>query len=173
MPERLPIPVLMSSLVTLLTEAYAGPADPRETWFVDHAPDAGILGLIAGISEAEASASMAGTGARGSTIAANVEHLRWSLANVNKTLRGQGWNPDWAASWELLSVDEAGWNRLREALREEFETLCGLLRQQVALPAEHLLGLLALAPHAAWHLGLMRQMIERVREEAAADPVTG
>jgi hypothetical protein len=37
------------------------------------------------------------------------------------------------------------------------------LKIQTDLPEEYLTGLLALLPHAAYHLGVMRQMLERVR----------
>ena len=60
---------LKQSILTLLTEAYAGPPDPHETWFVDNAPDSGIFGAIRGLSAAQASRSVDGSGRRGTTVA--------------------------------------------------------------------------------------------------------
>jgi hypothetical protein len=159
----LPVATLIDSIVTLLTEAYAGSPDPRSTWFIDNEPDSGLLGLLGGVSAAEASRSVDGSGQPGTTIASHVEHLRWSLANVNGTLRGEAWQPNWGESWKLNEADEAGWDRLRQALRTEYETLRALLGQQTALPGEFLNGTLALIPHAAFHLGMIRQMLERAR----------
>lgn len=154
--------VLINSIVELLTEAYAGPPDPTSTWFIDNEPNSGILGILDGVSAKEASTSVDNSGERGTTIAANAEHLRWSLATISAAIRGEPMG-DWKESWRLLYTDGAEWDRLRSALRAEFEMLRELLNSQTDLPEEYLSGFLALLPHAAYHLGTIRQMIERVR----------
>jgi len=161
--STLPVSTLIDSILTLLTEAYAGPPNPRETWFIDNEPDAGILGLLATVTAAEASRSVDGSGQPGTTIAAHVDHLRWSVANANNAMRGEAYNPNWGESWELTNADESRWDSLRRGLRQEYETLSELLKQQQDLPGPYLNGVLALIAHAAFHLGLIRQMIERVR----------
>jgi hypothetical protein len=161
--QEIPTAVLIHSICTLLSEAYAGPPDPSGTWFVDNAPDAGILGVLAGVHAVEASASVDGSGQPGSTIAAHVEHLRWSLANVNATLRGAAYNPNWSESWNLHNADEHAWEQLRQDLRAEYAALAAELPRQHQLEGEYLNGVLALVPHAAYHLGVIRQMLERVR----------
>jgi hypothetical protein len=148
----------------LLTEAYAGPPNPSETWFIDNEPDSGILGLLANISAAAASKSADGSGQPGSSIASHAEHLRWSLANFNNAVRGQPYDPNWGDSWKVREANEADWERLRSALRSEYETACELVKSHHGeLKAEYLTGTIALLPHAAYHLGNLRQMIERVR----------
>jgi hypothetical protein len=153
---------VIQSVVDLLTEAYAGPPDPSSTWFIDNEPDSGVLGLLAGVSAEDASTSVHGGGEAGSTIASHAEHLRWSLANMNAAIRGESFG-DWKESWQTLRADRAEWERLRGALRAEFETLQEALLGQPEVPEEYLTGLFALLPHAAYHLGTIRQMIERVR----------
>ena len=162
--STLEVPTLISSIVDLLTEAYAGPLNPKETWFIDNEPDSGILGVLAGVSAAEASRSVDGSSENGSTIASNAEHLRWSLANVNATFRGEPYRENWAESWELINADQAAWDKLRQALRSEYQSLRAALQKQEDLPGPYLNGVLALIPHAAFHLGIIRQMIARVRE---------
>ncbi len=154
---------LIQSIDTLLSEAYAGPADPSSTWFVDNAPEAGILGVVAKVTAHEASWS-SNPGQPGTTIAANVEHLRWSLANANGILHGEPFQGSWRESWNTLDIDEAAWDSLRQALRSEFEALLVNLGQQTDLPGIYLNGVLALIPHAAYHLGSIRQLIERALE---------
>lgn len=154
--------VVISSVIELLTEAYDGPPDPSSTWFIDNEPDSGILGILAGISAEEASTSVDSSGKAGSTIVANAEHLCWSLEMMNAAIRGEALG-DWKESWRVLYADETEWDRLRSSLRAEFETLLQALKAQIELPEEYLNGLLALLPHAAYHLGTIRQMIERVR----------
>ena len=156
---------LIQSIVDLLTEAYAGPPDPSETWFIDNEPDSGILGTVAGISAVEASTSVDGSGNAGSTIAANVEHLRWSLANANAALRGEAYNNNWNESWNRLTTNDADWERLCQALQAEFVSLLEAIKKQEDLPGDNLIEVLALIPHAAFHLGLIRQMGERVRSK--------
>jgi hypothetical protein len=38
---------IAETVIALLTEAYAGPPNPSETWFIDNERDSGILGLLA------------------------------------------------------------------------------------------------------------------------------
>jgi hypothetical protein len=157
---------VIDSVVELLTEAYDGPPDPSRTWFIDNEPDSGIFGILAGVSAEEASISVDGSGDNGTTIASNAEHLRWSLSAVNASMRGEPFGK-WEESWRLLEADEAGWDELRDALRSEFEELRQTLKSQTELQEEYLSGVLALVPHAAYHLGTLRQMIERVRQPGA------
>src|SRR5512139_2361635 len=108
---------VLDSIVYLLTEAYAGPPDPSSTWFIDNEPDSGVLGIIAHVSAAEASESVDGSSASGTTIAANVEHLRWSLSMMNAAVRGEPFEGKWKESWRLLTVDDESWDALRDDLR--------------------------------------------------------
>lgn len=159
------IHTVRQSIADLLTEAYAGPPNPSVSWFIDNEPDSGILGLLRSVSAAEASHSVHGSEQEaGSTIAANVEHLRWSLATANAVLRGEGYKGSWNESWNVQNADETQWQALRQALRNEFETLHAAILQQEDMQGDYLTGVLALLPHAAYHLGTIRQMVERVRE---------
>jgi hypothetical protein len=162
--STLSVSELTASIAVLLTEAYAGPPNPRETWFIDNDPDAGILGVLNHVSAEEASTPVDGKGDAGSTIAANVEHLRWSLANTNATIRGEPWNPNWGESWKTMRANPEEWDRLRGNLRQEFESLRDGILRQTELPGEYLNGVIALIPHAAYHLGVIRQMVERIRQ---------
>lgn len=159
----LPVRDVIDPIVVLLTEAYDGPPDPSETWFIDNEPDCGVLGILKGVSAAEASKSVDGTGNRGTTIASNAEHLRWSLANANAAIRGEPYDGKWEESWNLLDADEAAWKALRQSLRGEFNALRESVKNLEDLPPVYLLGVMALIPHAAYHLGTLRQMVERVR----------
>jgi hypothetical protein len=158
---------VIASVVELLTEAYEGPPDPSRTWFIDNEPDSGVLGLLKGVSAEEASFSTNGSGEPGTTIVSHVEHLRWSLSALNRAMRGEPFG-EWKESWRGQEADQAGWDQLRHDLRTELDTLRQELKKQTELPVEYLSGFLALAPHAAYHLGNIRQMIERARESSEA-----
>jgi len=163
--STLPVSTLTQSIVELLTEAYIGPPDENSpTWFNDNDPDAGIFGQIRNVTAAEASASADNTGNPGTTVASHIEHLRWSLANASGAMRGEPYQSNWKASWTVTSINGQQWDDLRQQLRHEFDTICGLIQQQGQLEGPFLNGLLALVPHAAYHLATIRQILERVRE---------
>ncbi|RPI29964.1 MAG: hypothetical protein EHM70_15090, partial [Chloroflexota bacterium] len=111
--SQIPTTAVINAIVVLLTEAYDGPPDPSSTWFIDNEPDSGILGIIRDVSATEASMPVHESGEAGSTVAANVEHLRWSLANANGAFRGENYQAKWGESWKLIGADEAEWDRLR------------------------------------------------------------
>jgi len=162
---------VIQSITTLFSEAYAGPADPSSTWFIDNEPDSGILGLISGVSATEASWS-SNHNDPGTTIASHVEHLHWSLANANEALEGKEYQGNWKESWNTLNADKAKWVRLKNELRSEFERLLGNLQKQAEMPGDYLTGVMALLPHAAYHLGTIRQLIERARSSASISQPT-
>jgi hypothetical protein len=158
------VSMITEAIVALLTEAYPGPPDHTSTWFIDNEPDSGILGILRDVTAEEASKSVDSTGNPGTTIAAHTAHLHWSLANMNRAMSG-GEFGKWRESWDLKQANAAEWDRLRSALRKEFEILCSGLRNQIDIDPQYLTGGLALAAHAAYHLGNLRQMKERVREQ--------
>jgi hypothetical protein len=154
--------LVIQSIITLFSEAYLGPADVSSTWFIDNEPDSGIVGMIAQVTAKEASWST-NRSQPGTTIAAHIEHLRWSLANANAALHGKPYLGSWSESWNTLDADEAMWDRLRHDLKKEFELLLENLQEQDELTGAYLTGVMALIPHAAYHLGTIRQQIERAR----------
>jgi hypothetical protein len=153
---------VLQSIITLFSEAYAGPPDPSSTWFIDNEPDSGILGIIDGVSAPEASWSSRKNDP-GTTIASHVEHLCWSLANANGALQGRPYQANWKESWNTIDADEMKWAQLKQDLKTEFEALLLNLQKQTELSGNYLLGVMALVPHAAYHLGNIRQLIERAR----------
>ena len=81
---------------------------------------------------------------------------------MNRAMRGEEFGK-WSESWNLKGANVDEWDRLRSEMNKEFEVLCSGLRGQTEIEPQYLTGVLALAPHAAYHLGNIRQMKERVR----------
>ena len=147
--------VLRNVLLELFTEAYTGPNGPN-TWFIDNQPGSGLFGTLAGVSAGDASR----LSPTGSSIAAHAEHLRWSLALTNAYLRGENPTPGWAESWTVKTVDTKTWDTLRADLRREYEEVVAALgRQEDLSDPQMLTGVMALTPHAAYHLGAVRQLV--------------
>lgn len=146
---------LRSVLLELFAEAYTGPNGPH-TWFTDNRPGSGLLGTLGGVRAEDASRPSP----TGSTIAGHAEHLRWSLALTNAYVRGENPTPNWAESWTVTTVDAEAWDNLRADLRREYEeVLAALGRQKDVSDPQTLTGILALTPHAAYHLGAIRQRV--------------
>jgi hypothetical protein len=67
---------------------------------------------------------------------------------------------NWSESWRVRRVDSEDWMLLIEQLRREFNQLVQSLSSGVSLASdEQLKEVLALIPHAAYHLGAIRQMV--------------
>lgn len=156
--RTIPMSEVIAIARELVTEAYEGPP-PHGSWFTSAGADAGLFATLAGLA-----ADVASRPGRpgGPSIAAHVEHLRWSLANVNATIRGAAWNPDWSASWSVTTVDEAAWRTLRADVASEFAELRAALEAEPDLSDPMMLrGVVALAPHAAYHLGSIRVLAKQ------------
>lgn len=143
-----------ASLLELFSEVYTGP-NHAHTWFIGNEPDSGLFGTLAGLSPEAASQA----GPSGATVAAHAEHLRWSLAMANAFAKGAESYAPWSESWTVSTVDADAWRKLRADLQLEYETLLAAINAQDDFSDPQLLtGMLALVPHAAYHLGAIRQL---------------
>lgn len=149
MPE-----VFEESLLELLSEAYTGP-NHAHTWFIGNKPGSGLFGTLDALSAEAASKEQPS----GTAVAAHTEHLRWSPAHANAFARGEVPTGVWSASWSVRTVDASAWDKLRADLRREYDALLAAIEQREDFSDPQMLtGMLALIPHAAYHLGAIRQM---------------
>lgn len=170
--KNLPVSQLVQITVDLLREAYEGVPAGTPTWFIDNGPDSGILALLRNVSAEEAYRPARAGGDNGVTVASHAGHLHWSLALVNRTLRGEPYQANWSESWNPLENNPQAWDQLRAGLTKEYEDLrhaLTVLFQSEGSPVDFdedtITGMLALVPHAAYHLATIQQILERVRAE--------
>jgi len=143
-------------IIEFLDEVYDGPSHTI-TWFINNDPESGLLGTVKKLTAEEASTPIIENGA---TIAAHVEHLRWSLNKTKSFLRGENPVRNWSESWRVRRIDPENWMLLIEQLRIEYDQLVQWFSSGVSLASdEQLKEVLALIPHAAYHLGAIRQMV--------------
>jgi len=168
--KNLPVSQVVQIAAGLLREAYEGVPAGTPTWFIDNGPESGILALLRGVSAEEAYHAAHGSGDPGTTIASHAGHLHWSLALVNRTLRGEPYEANWSESWNPLESGPEAWDSLRAGLTKEYEDLrdsLTVLFQSEGSPVDFdedtVTGMLAMVPHAAYHLATMQQILERVR----------
>jgi exonuclease VII small subunit len=155
---------LATALWELLREAYFEPGDSGFTWFTDNEPGSGFLGTVEKLSAEEAS-TVPFEG--GDTIAAHCNHVAYYLSLANRSFQGENAfaEADWKASWEIQSVNETGWQHLREQLAVELDRALGILARGVDLSRPELIkGSMALLAHGAWHLGAARQLVAIVKD---------
>jgi hypothetical protein len=72
-------------IIEFLDEAYKSPKF-EHTWFINNDPNSGLFGTIKNLDNVEASTPII---INGTTIAAHVDHLRWTLQKTNSYLRGE------------------------------------------------------------------------------------
>ena len=164
--SEIPRETVLRAVLPILSEAFAGPADPRSTHFANNEPDCGLFGTLDALTAEQASVAVDEGGA---TAAAQAEHVRFSLDVSVRWMRGEREEADWARSWEVREVDDDAWTELRQELRKAYDAFVVMVHQQ-PMDAELLEGLVASVAHAAYHLGALRQIARnaRVRAEAAA-----
>jgi len=151
------------AIVEFLEEVYDGPKH-RYTWFIGNEPDSGLLGTIRGITAVEASTPVV---EEGTTVAAHIGHLRWTLLKANSFIRGENPSWDWSESWAVRRVDPEEWASLIGSLESEFRVLVQSIRSGIAWQSdEQYKEVLALIPHASYHLGAIRQMAIMIRDRA-------
>ena len=151
------------AIIEFLEEVYDGPKH-QYTWFIGNAPDSGLLGTARGLSAEEASTPVV---EEGTTITAHIGHLRWTLLKANSFMRGENPAWDWSESWAVRRVDPEEWASLTGSLEAEFKALVQSLGSGFTWNSdEQYKEVLALIPHASYHLGAIRQMALIIRDRA-------
>jgi MoxR-like ATPase len=162
--SEIPRETVLRAVLPVLSEAFAGPADPRSTHFVNNLPDCGLFGTLDGLTAEQASTPVEESG---STAAAQAEHLRFSLDVSVRWMRGEREKADWARSWDVREVDDDAWTELREQLRRTYDAFVVMVHQQ-PMDADLLEGLVAAVAHSAYHLGALRQIARHAPARAGA-----
>lgn len=147
---------IISSLLNLLEELYVG-STGKDTWVIDQKPGYGFTKTIEQVDAKQASTP---TVEGGSTIAAHTEHLRWSILVALEFFNGKMPTPDWADSWKIKQVNEEEWKKLQQDLLKAYQDLKAAIAERKDWSNEQFnQGVLALVPHAAYHLGAIKQLI--------------
>jgi hypothetical protein len=154
-------PEVTQAILTLLKEAFEGPAGPS-TYFIDNDPKAGFLASLEGLTPAEASTSPSPAAA---SIAGHAHHAAFHLEMSSSWIRGDRRDRDWALSWAVRDVDEKTWNRVRRELCESYEDLAGAIASEPAARGESLRTSIGAIAHAAYHLGAIRQRVAAARRD--------
>lgn len=147
-------PVFAQSFFTLLAEAF-GVAGTPDGYFLDSG-QAGLLGAIAPLSAATASASR---GADDSSIAAHCGHVLFLLRFFAAFERGETPEADWPGSWQTREVDQVAWIQLQSDLRAAYDEVVSRMRARAEWPEPAIGACMLLLAHCAYHVGEIRQRL--------------
>ncbi|MVT07464.1 hypothetical protein [Chitinophaga tropicalis] len=153
---------ILKPVLNLLNELYVG-VNAGPTWVIDPKPGHGFIAAIKTIDARQASTPIV---KGGSTIAAHTEHLRWSIYFALEFYKGNRPEGEWDKSWLVREVDEAQWAKLQMDLQEAYDKLKTAIESVTDWSDPLMLqGTIALLPHAAYHLGAVKQQLLYVQSQ--------
>lgn len=151
----------LTPLLDILHELYIG-TDGNPSWVIDHQPGYGLTKTVKTLTAKEASTPLFNGG---STIAAHTYHLKWSLDLALEFYSGRRPSAKWSDSWLVREVDDAQWEKLQQDLLNSYQKV----KDAVAAVRDWsnpmlVKGTIALLPHAAYHLGAIKQLMLAVKQ---------
>lgn len=150
---------ITAQLLGVLNEALDGPG-LEWSYFSDPIPDAGLLGSIGSLTAEEASQPV---GPSGTSIAAHLHHLAFSLAASAAWIRGNHTARNWSESWRVQRVTPAEWTALQEEARVAGTALRLAITQRALATEDAFGGSVGALAHAVYHLAAIRQKAATVR----------
>lgn len=144
------------NLHNFLRETFEEP----EGIFLD--PDTSLLQTLAGVTAEQASIPVGGKCA---SLAAQVAHLLFFIDSFERyALQNDTSKRDWGHVWRTVEkVDEAQWERLRQALKAAYERMDRLFQENTVWDAERMGGAMSIIVHSAYHLGEIRQALCQIQ----------
>ena len=147
----------LRSLTTLLNETLfcAG----EHSGYLLNPKDPGLVDTLRGIS-----AKVASTPPKpGRTpIVSHSNHMLYGIELANRALSGETGvyeSADWDVAWRLETIDDQPWEELIDRTERESQLLIDLVNQRRDWDETTFTGVSAIAPHTAYHLGAIRQML--------------
>lgn len=142
----------------ILTELIDGSKDSQYSWVLNPGSD-GLLGVLRRLSASEASANwISGK----PSIAAQTNHIRFSLELLNRRSKEEHLFNDeaWENSWKLQSVTNKEWRNLLDQLdKEAHEWMNAVLVSKRERDEDSVTEILTSVSHIAYHFGAIRQLL--------------
>jgi hypothetical protein len=155
---------LGTTLPTIFAELVDGAARP--TYVLNNA-DAGLLRSLDKLSATAASHLTA----TGSSIAAQVDHVRYALSVMNQWSAGENAfdTADWTTSWKKTRVTATQWKQLRDELADEAHRWLESLKKPREIDQSDMNSVVGSIAHIAYHVGAIRQIDLTARGPSAGD----
>jgi hypothetical protein len=141
-------------LLGLLDEAF----EHTHGFFLDKG--ASLLETVENIPASEASQPVS---IGGSSIAAQVDHIRYYLEVLESDIRGKDFGEvDWQKSWQVKEVTPEEWESLKARLRQTYQSVVSAIKGIDHWGCENDIGApMAILAHTAYHLGAIRQLLSK------------
>jgi len=145
------------SLTTLLNETLfcAG----EHSGYLLNPKDPGLVDTLRGIS-AKVASSPPRPGRKPAVSHSN--HVLYGIELANRALSGEEGvyeSADWDVAWRLETIDDQQWEVLIDRIERESQLLIDLVNQAREWDEVMFTGVNAIAPHTAYHLGAIRQIL--------------
>ena len=152
MPTQIALETFTKALSGLITETF----EQVHGIYLDRGTS--LFETLETITAAEASRPVSATC---SSIAGQVEHVRFYLAVLARYARGEQVEKiNWDDSWQLQQVSPEGWDALKGRLREAHRDILAIVANEQTWQNEDAIGgSLAIVVHTAYHLGEIRQAL--------------
>jgi hypothetical protein len=155
----------IKSLSTLLMETLFR-ADLQFAYVLN----AGEPGLVETARQLSATSASQSPGPGRKPIVSHANHVLYGIALAHRALGGKKdvyENADWAVAWKLERVSEQQWQGLVNQLEQKSQLLMDQITQPRDWSEIELTGTFAIAAHAAYHLGAIRQLLRQFDKPAA------
>ena len=145
-----------NNLFTFLVETFEGPPKSASAYLDQKA---GLFDTLEHLSAAQASHPVA----EGATsIAAQVEHVRFYLDVVEQFMSGRTEKVNWEDSWCVQEVTPGMWSALKQDLKAVYTRVTKTFESIDKWEDDGVGDSLAIVVHTAYHLGAIRQMVRVV-----------
>lgn len=141
-----------NNLMQLMTETFENPMGI----YLD--PNTSLFQTLDTVSAAEASIPVGGKCA---SLAAQVAHVIFFIESFERyALQGDDSPRDWGLIWRTVEkVTPQEWDAYKSKLRDAYERMVKLFRENPAWNEDTIGGALSIVVHSAYHLGEIRQAL--------------
>ncbi|HWG83888.1 MAG TPA: DinB family protein [Deinococcales bacterium] len=122
-----------------------------------------FTGLLPSLSGVDASTASRRPAPGRPSVAAHLEHLRYTFAVLNTWLRQEQVKPDWEEAWKHNEVDEAAWEALKEGFRAQYARLLAYVGEAGDLEERTYWLLSDNLAHTGYHVGSIRLALQIIR----------
>lgn len=142
----------LKALLYLLRETFEGSPETGSA-YLDRG--VGVLSTLEKLSADEVSREVGAM-----TVAAQTEHAKFYLDRLCEFINGRTEKVNWEQSWLIETVNETGWNALRDGVRKSYENVLRCLADVPDWNEERAGMAMGILAHTAYHFGAIRQIMK-------------
>ena len=149
----------LGNISYLLRETFEGSPEGEASAYLDRG-----VGVFATIEKLSAEAASHSIGENEANIAAHLEHARFYLIALVEFMNGRTEKVDWNESWLIKTVDESGWNSLKENVKRDYDKTMKAFQAIENWNDDNIGEAMVIVAHTAYHLGAIRQILKTLKQ---------